>query len=114
MYIYKKQCDEDFYLGLIRFTQQQCQYYLPFQPQYNCSHGPPQYYSMKQNYFQNFNQINENDGYKTPKRKKSFQAYKEFSGTNSPSPSPTINFIIIILFFNENYYNNDNYPQNQN
>ena len=53
---------------------------------------------MKQNYFQNFNQINENDGYKTPKRKKSFQAYKEFSGTNSPSPSPTINFIIIILF----------------
>ena len=25
-------------------------------------------------------------------KKKSFQAYKEFSGINKPSPSPTINF----------------------
>ena len=126
MYVYKKQCDEDYYLSLIKFTQQQYQYNFPPQPQYNYCPNPPQNYKMKQNYFQNFNIINDNDGYKTPKRKKSFQIYKNFSGLNNPSPSPTINFtnnhfirekIVLNNLRNnniDNNYNNDDYLQNQN
>ena len=124
MYVYKKQCDEDYYLSLIRFTQQQCQYNFPPQPQYNYGLDSPKYYNMKQNYYQNFNAINDNDGYKTPKRKKSFQIYKDFSGLNNPSPSPTINFTNNHFIRekialnnprdNDNYYNNNEYPQYQN
>ena len=128
MYVYKKQCDEDYYLSLIRFTQQQCQYNFPNQPQYNYVQVPPQYYNMnnKQNYFQHFNQINDNEGYKTPKRKKSFHIYKDFSGLNNPSPSPTINFTnnhfirekIVLNNLRNNDYNygcnNDDYQQHQN
>lgn len=122
MYVYKKQCDEDYYLSLIRFTQQQCQYNFPPQPQYNYGPGPPQYYNMKQNYFPNYNQINDNDGYKTPKRKKSFHIYKDFSGLNIPSPSPAINFTnnhfirekIVLNNLRNNNYNDNLYNNNQN
>ena len=69
MYVYKKQCDEDYYLSQIRFTQQQCRYNFPFQPQYNYYNRPSKQYIMKQNFFQNYNKFNENDGYKTPKKK---------------------------------------------
>ena len=124
MYVYKKQCDEDYYLSLIRFTQQQCQYNFPPHLQYNYGPDPPQYYNMKQNYFQDFNQINDNNGYKTPKRKKSFHIYRDFSGLNNSSSSPTINFtnnhfirekiVLNNLRNNNNYCNNDDYPHNQN
>ena len=90
MYVYKKKCDEDYYISLIRFIQQQCQ--NNFQPHIQYKYIPSQYYTSipnRQNYFPSYNNINNNDGYKTPKRKKSFQIYKDFS---SPSSSPKVNF----------------------
>ena len=116
MYVYKKKCDEDYYISLIQFTQQQYQYYYFPQKQYNYGIEPQRNYLMNnpQNYYQNFNQMNNNDGFHTPKRKKNFQIYKNFS---SPSPSHNVNFTnnhfirekIILNFPNNNEYNNKLY-----
>ena len=89
MYVYKKKCDEDYYISLIRFTQQQCQYNNFPQKQYN--YIPSLNYPIynPRNFCPNYNQINCNDGYHTPKRRKNFQVYKNFS---DPSPSQNVNF----------------------
>ena len=79
MYVYKKKCEEDYYISLIQFTQQQyinqarseCPFGLIYPSQYKASYQP-----NSSNYF---NQANDNYCYKTPKRKKSFQIYKDFS-----------------------------------
>ena len=125
MYVYKKKCDEDYYLSIIQFTQKQ--YQNNCRPQilykYISEPIPYQYYSIPnhQNYFQNYNKIKDNDGYKTPKRKKTFQIYKDFS---SPSSSPTVNFtnnqfirekiVLNNLRKDEiyNYYGNNGFEQN--
>jgi hypothetical protein len=113
MYVYKKKCDEDYYISLIQFTQQQYQYQYNYQQQLQ--------YNLLQNknmlnqkyYYTNYNNINNNnnDCYKTPKRKKTFQIYKDFSGLNnnvSPSPIPLPN----VNYTNNHYINEKNVLNN--
>ena len=119
MYVYKKKCDEDYYISLIHFTQQQCQYYFFPQKQYNFRMEPPQNYLMynPQNYYPNCNQINYNDGFHTPKRKKKFQIYKSFS---SPSPACNINYTNNqfirekIVLNSNNRFDNNYFAENKN
>ena len=113
MYVYKKKCDEDYYISLIQFNQQ---YFCPFQTKYNLGQNYPFQRSISNppNYINNFNQIKDDYIYKTPKRKKSFNIYKDFSGLNnvSPSPSPNNNYTSRQIIYDKNlYYNikkNDN------
>ena len=119
MYVYKKKCDEEYYISLIQFTQQQCQYYFFPQKQYNYRMEPPQNYPMynHQNYYPNCNQINYNDGFHTPKRKKNFQIYKSFS---SPSPTRNINYTNNqfirekIVLNSNNRFDNNYFAENKN
>ena len=82
MYVYKKKCEEDYYISLIQFTQQQ---YInqvnQVRSEYPFGHiYPPQYEASYQPKNSNYyNQTNDNYCYKTPKRKKSFHIYKDFS-----------------------------------
>ena len=96
MYVYKKQCDEDYYLSIIQFTQQQYQNNFQYQFQNNYVPGFPINYNMynQPNYFPNFNEINNNYSYKTPEKKKKLKIYKYFNDSNdsSPSSSSIINF----------------------
>ena len=96
MYVYKKQCDEQYYLNIIQFIDQlyqknifqyqfQNNYYQDFQGIYNIPNPP--------NYFHNYNNINNNYNYQTPKRKKQLQIYKYFNDSDDLSSSyPKINF----------------------
>ena len=96
MYVYKKQCDEQYYLNIIQFIDQlyqknifqyqfQNNYYQDFQGIYNIPNPPK--------YFHNFNNINNNYNYQTPKRKKQLQIYKYFNDSDDLSSSyPKINF----------------------
>ena len=96
MYVYKKQCDEQYYLNIIQFIDQlyqknifqyqfQNNYYQDFQGIYNIPNPP--------NYFHNFNNINNDYNYQTPKRKKQLQIYKYFNDSDDLSSSyPKINF----------------------
>jgi hypothetical protein len=79
MYVYKKKCEEDYYISLIQFTQQQ--YINQVRSEYPFGQIYPSQYkaSYQPNSSNYFNQANDNYCYKTPKRKKSFQIYKDFS-----------------------------------
>ena len=79
MYVYKKKCEEDYYISLIQFTQQQ--YINQVRSEYPIGQIYPAQYeaSYQANYPNYYNQTNGNYCYKTPKRKKSFQVYKDFS-----------------------------------
>ena len=92
MYVYKKKCDEEYYISLIQFTQQQYQY--NFQHQLQNHLIQKQYMQDQKYYYRNYNNNNNKDCYKTPKRKKSFQIYKDFSGLNNvnSSSSPNVNY----------------------
>lgn len=82
MYVYKKKCDEDYYISLIKFTQQQ------YINQVNSAYPSGQIYptqykaSYKSNGLEHFNQKNDNFCYKTPKRKKTFHIYKDYTNDN--------------------------------
>ena len=79
MYVYKKKCEEDYYISLIQFTQQQ--YINQVRSKYPFGQIYPSQYkaSYQPNSSNYFNQANDNYCYKTPKRKKSFEIYKDFS-----------------------------------
>lgn len=82
MYVYKKKCEEDYYISLIQFTQQQ--YMNQVKSEYPFGQVYPSQYeaSYQPNNINYFNQKNDNYCYKTPKRKKVFQIYKDFSNNN--------------------------------
>ena len=107
MYVYKKKCDEDYYINLIQFIQQQNQYSIPCQTRNNIYPGYPHAINMdnQTNYFPAYNQIKDDNMYKTPKRKKTLEIYKNFSSLNN-SPSPNINFT------NDNYNKEKNFLNN--
>ena len=101
MYVYKKKCDEDYYLSIIQATQQQYMYQnknfpgqnflQPFQPQqfYNNSYPGMNYYNAPYN---NYNNINNHNPFKTPENRYNSQYI---------TPSPIHNM-------NEKYgYNNN-------
>ncbi len=100
MYVYKKKCDEDYYLSLIQNTQQQFMYNNPS----NCCGNPNYYYQGSQFYnnkypmnmlYSNFipEQLNYNYSFKTPMKKTISQFYNDYGAfRNNPiSPSPIIN-----------------------
>ena len=113
MYVYKKKCDEDYYINLIQFTQQQYQYNFQYQLQNNLNQK--QSIQEQKYYYNNYNKNNNKDCYKTPKRKKSFHIYKDFSGLNNVSPSSSINFNYTNNhFINEKVVLNNNIRSNEN
>ena len=89
MYVYKKKCDEDYYISLIQFTQQQ--YHYNFQHQLQNNLIQKKYMQEQKYYYRNYNNNNNKDCYKTPKRKKSFHIYKDFSGLNNVNPFSSSN-----------------------
>ena len=102
MYVYKKKCDEDYYINLIQFIQQQqnqCQ--IPSQIRNDIYPGYPRGIIPPNQpyYFPGSNQIKDNNIYKTPKRKKTLEIYKDFSNLNRDNNSPSAN----INFTNDNY-----------
>ena len=119
MYVYKKKCDEEYYIDLIHFIQQQQQYNYQSQPVNNLHPRCPgeNFMPDQSNYYPVFNQMNENNDnyiYKTPKRKKSFQIYKDFSYLNNGDnmPSPSINFTNNNYIQEKTILNNINNNQN--
>ena len=99
MYVYKKKCDEDYYISIIRSTQQQYMYQNPQQrlnfqnqslnPYFNNSYPGPMLYNNNNSFTPNFNN-NYYNPFKTPENRNYNYSY------------------------NNNYYNNIPYNKNNN
>ena len=108
MYVYKKKCDEDYYLSIIQATQQQQymfqshpnQKYLQSYPQqlYNNSYPSTNNYTNPYNNYYSNNFYNNNyNPYRTPESKNYSQLFNNNDkhdnqfNINSISPSPILN-----------------------
>ena len=100
MYVYKKKCDEEYYLNIIRSTQQEAMFYN--QPNhnfyryqkpnqfYNYSYSGPMSYNNLYNNNYNYNNI-----YRTPENRNHSRRFNEYYNNNSyngnpMSPSPLL------------------------
>ena len=108
MYVYKKKCDEDYYLSIIQSTQQQYMFKNQQKPNNFKSQGYRPYNYACSDFFMNNNPYNNNyyNPYKTPESPNYTGLYNNYNNNNQCNiyPSPVINR-------NENnygYHNNGN------
>ena len=100
MYVYKKKCDEDYYISIIRSTQQAYMMQNQQRQNYPYNHPPPQYYNNtypcsinnlnNNSYPNNFNSSYYNS-FKTPENRNYNYSYNNYYNNISPSPSPIRN-----------------------
>ena len=110
MYVYKKKCDEEYYLSIIRSTQQQYMHQNPFRHNnynnypnqnpnafFNNSYPSPIQFN-NHSYTPNFN-YNNNNPFKTPENRNYSYSYNNYynnapynnnKGLNEKSPSPAM------------------------
>ena len=87
MYVYKKKCDEEYYISIIRSTQQQYLYQnvprqgLPSQsnnPYFNTSYPGPMFYPNNNSFTANFNNNNYYNPFKTPENRNYNYSYNNY------------------------------------
>lgn len=107
MYVYKKKCDEEYYISIIRSTQQQFMYQNPANrafptqtpvPYYNNSYPGPMPYPNNNSLTPNFNSNNYYNPFKTPENRNYNYSYNNYYNNipyknnngdlNERSPSP--------------------------
>ena len=102
MYVYKKKCDEDYYLSIIRSTQQQFMYQNAPRPNYPYPSPIPYFnhsymgsipYPNNNSLTPNFNMNNYNNPFKTPESRNYNYSYNNYYNNmpynlNERTPSP--------------------------
>ena len=102
MYVYKKKCDEDYYLSIIRSTQQQFMYQNAPRPNYVYPSSIPYFnhsymgsipYPNNNSLTPNFNMNNFNNPFKTPESRNYNYSYNNYYNNmpynlNERTPSP--------------------------
>ena len=102
MYVYKKKCDEDYYLSIIRSTQQQFMYQNAPRPNYVYPSSIPYFnhsymgsipYPNNNSLTPNFNMNNYNNPFKTPESRNYNYSYNNYYNNmpynlNERTPSP--------------------------